>query len=274
MNNVETTRSGIWPVRRLWWGVLAVAVAGGLLCGMWTWTAGAAAPVFGYQIVREYPHDPQAYCQGLVFDQGHLYEGTGHYGQSSLRRVRLETGEVLQNTPLDRRYFGEGIVVFGDRIIQLTWRERTALVYDKQTLQLTGQAFRYSGEGWGLTTDGQSLIMSDGTSVLRFLDPRTFEVTRRITVHDGRRRIANLNELEYVQGEIFANVWQEDYLLRISPRNGVVTGRVDLRGLQPVRNGLGDDSVLNGIAYDSVNDRLFVTGKNWPVLYEIRLMAP
>jgi glutaminyl-peptide cyclotransferase len=252
--------------------MLVAAIAVGVVgCAVWTWNLWAAAtPVYTYTVVREYPHDVGAYCQGLVYDQGVLYEGTGRYGESTLRRVRLESGEILEQTELDRRYFGEGIAIWQDKIYQLTWRERTAMEYDKQSLQPTGKVFRYTGEGWGLTTDGQSLIMSDGTSVLRFLDPQTFEVQRRITVHEGRRRITNLNELEWVRGQIFANVWQQDYLVVISPRTGEVTAKIDLRGLAPPRRVL-DDTVLNGIAYDEENDRLFVTGKNWPTLYEIQL---
>jgi glutamine cyclotransferase len=234
-------------------------------------TTTSMTPLYTYTVVNEYPHDPSAYCQGLVFDQGALYEGTGKYGESSLRQVELETGKVVQHTPLDRKFFGEGIAIWKDRIFQLTWRERRALVYDKQTLQPTGEVFRYQGEGWGLTTDGKSLIRSDGTSGLRFLDPETFEVIRRVTVTEGRRRVTNLNELEYIEGEVFANVWKQDYILRISPRNGRVTGRVDLGGLRSGRRSFGSEAVLNGIAYDAETGRLFVTGKNWPTLFEIRL---
>jgi glutamine cyclotransferase len=259
---------------RRWRLVLAVLglIVACSACAVWSWTRTGAGGWYRYEVVHEYPHDEQAYCQGLVFEDGVIYEGTGKYGESSLRRVRYETGEILQSTALDRRYFGEGIVIWKGKILQLTWQERVALVYDKQTLKPTGQVFRYQGEGWGLTTDGQSLIMSDGTSVLRFLDPETFKVQRRLTVREGRQRVTNLNELEYIQGEIYANVWKQDYIVRISPRTGEVTSRIDLRGLRPAPGRWGDDNVLNGIAYDAAGDRLFVTGKNWPKLYEIRLI--
>jgi len=247
-----------------------------LLCGIvlyliWWQVPPREAVQAKFEVVNEYPHDSDAYCQGLVIDGGQLYEGTGKYGESSLRRVTLETGEVLTKRTLDRRYFGEGITIWQDKIFQLTWKERTAIVYDKQSLRPTGETFRYQGEGWGLTTDGKSLIMSDGTSVLRFLDPQTFRVSRRLTVQDGRRRVTNLNELEFVNGEIFANVWQKDEILRISPRNGAVLGRIDLTELRNRLQNADDAEVLNGIAYDKEHDRMFVTGKNWPTIFEIRI---
>ncbi len=248
---------------------LVVALALGGLFVYFRTMAAATAEVTRPRVVNEFPHDPQAYCQGLVVHDGALYEGTGKYGESSLRRVTLETGEVLEQFQLDRKYFGEGIAVHGGKLYQLTWRERTAFVYDIDTLRPTGETFRYAGEGWGLTSDGTHLIMSDGTSILRFLDPKTFRVVRRITVQDGRQRIRNLNELEFVRGEIYANVWQEDYIVRISPRTGQVLGWLDLRHLYPASQRRGNDHVLNGIAYDAQADRLFVTGKNWPHLYEI-----
>jgi glutaminyl-peptide cyclotransferase len=225
-----------------------------------------------YRIVRDFPHDRSAYTQGLVFHEGWLYEGTGRYGESDLRKVELESGRVMQRVPLAPRYFGEGITIWQDRIFQLTWRERTAFEYDLETLQPTGRTFRYSGEGWGLTHDGKHLILSDGTSVLRFLDPETWQVVRRITVRDGRQRILNLNELEYIEGEIFANIWKQDVLVRISPRTGAVLGWVDMRGLWPLEERRDDDQVLNGIAYDPPTGRIFVTGKNWPKLFEIELV--
>lgn len=251
-------------------GATTLAIAVGLVA-MWSAREATPATVERATVVETYPHDAGAYCQGLVFHDGVLYEGTGKYGQSSLRKVVLETGQVLERRNLSNRYFGEGIAILGGKIYQLTWRERVALVYDLATLRPTGETFRYTGEGWGLTTDGTHLIMSDGTSVLRVIDPRTFEVVRRIAVQDGRRRILNLNELEYVDGEIYANVWQEDYIARISPRNGQVVGWIDLRGLLPANLRRANDHVLNGIAYDPATGRLFVTGKNWPRLYQIRL---
>ncbi len=265
---IASTRS---PVRRWGFGVGVLVMLGSTLLAVWQLTSAADGVILRGEVVREYPHDTKAYCQGLVFADGMLLEGTGKYGESNLRRVKLETGEVVQETALDRRYFGEGIALLNDKIYQITWRERVAFVYDKNTLQPTGETFHYQGEGWGLTTDGQSLIMSDGTSVLRFLDPKTFEVKRRVTVQDGRRRVAMLNELEYIEGDVYANVWRESYLVRINPRTGAVTGKIDLRGLRPGVAWTGEE-VLNGIAYDPIDKRLFVTGKNWSRLYEIRLV--
>lgn len=249
--------------------LLVLAIIGGW---MFSLQRSATPATWQYRVVREFPHDPDAYTQGLVFHEGVLYEGTGKYGESTLRKVDLETGEILQQVQLDPRYFGEGIAIWEDRIWQLTWRERTAIEYDLASLQPTGRTFRYSGEGWGLTHDGQHLIMSDGTSVLRFLDPESGQVVRRVPVRSGRQRILHLNELEYINGEIFANIWQQDYLVRISPRNGEVLGWVDLRTLWPRGRPRDNDQVLNGIAYDPPTDRLFVTGKNWPWLYEIELV--
>lgn len=232
----------------------------------------AAAPVAHVEIVNVFPHDPEAFCQGLIYADGRLYEGTGQYGQSSLREVELETGRVLRKIDLDERIFGEGITLWGDSIVQLTWRERRAYAFDRETFAHR-QTFRYPGEGWGLTHDGTHLIMSDGSSTLRFLDPQTFREVRRINVREGRRRVDNLNELEYVRGEIYANVWYEDTIVRISPEDGRVLGRLDLSRLWPARQRPSREYVLNGIAYDAENDRLFVTGKNWPRLFEIRIVG-
>jgi glutamine cyclotransferase len=228
------------------------------------------APVSSYQVVRTFPHDPRAFTQGLVFVDGFLYEGTGLNGQSGIRKVKLENGEVLQIQKLEERYFGEGIAVVGDRIVQLTWQAGVGFVYDRATFQRT-RTFTYSGEGWGLAYDGRRLIMSDGTATLRFLDPTTFKETGRLQVKEGGRPVAQLNELEIVKGEIFANVWQSDRIARISPKSGEVTGWIDLRGLIDPRDAAGVD-VMNGIAYDAAKDRLFVTGKLWPRLFEIRVV--
>jgi glutamine cyclotransferase len=227
------------------------------------------APVSGYEVVRAYPHDPGAFTQGLFFLDGALYEGTGLHGESGIRRVRLENGEVLQVRALEDRYFGEGITAVGDAIVQLTWQAGIGFVYDRKTFERR-RSFTYDGEGWGLTYDGTRLIMSDGTPTLRFLDPKTFAVIGRLDVRDGGRPVAELNELEMVRGEIFANVWGTDRIARISPKTGAVTGWIDLRGLLPPADAAGVD-VLNGIAYDAAADRLFVTGKRWPKLFEIRI---
>ena len=229
------------------------------------------APVYGYAVVRTYPHDREAFTQGLAFDdQGTLYESTGRHGQSSLRRVDLNSGTILQRHDLPSALFGEGITVFGNRIIQLTWQAGRAFVYDKASFDLLRE-FTYRTEGWGLTHDGQRLIMSDGTATLYFLHPDTFAETARLTVRDHRGPVIRLNELEYVGGEILANVWQTDRIARIDPRTGHVTGWIDLTGLLQPSDQRQPVDVLNGIAYDARTDRLFVTGKWWPKLFEITL---
>ena len=230
------------------------------------------APVYTYRILHTYPHDPQAFTQGLVFDQGHLYEGTGLYGRSTLRRVELHSGRVMQSQALAKTFFGEGITIWGERLFQLTWRSRVGFVYDKQTLTLQRQ-FVYATEGWGLTHDHTHLILSDGTSTLYFLDPTTFIETGRVQVHDHRGPVSRLNELEYVQGEIYANVWQTDRIARIDPRSGRITGWIDLTGLLSPTDRRRRVDVLNGIAYDAEQGRLFVTGKWWPKLFEIEIVG-
>ncbi|WP_417739431.1 glutaminyl-peptide cyclotransferase [Rosistilla oblonga] len=228
-------------------------------------------PIATFEVVNVYPHDPAAFTQGLAIDGGRMYEGTGQYGSSSLRRVELASGKVLQSISLNRDLFGEGITVWKDSIIQLTWKKRRAFVFDRDTFQHR-KTLRYAGEGWGLTHDGTHLIMSDGSSRLRFLDPETFREVRQITVHDGRRRIDDLNELEFVEGEIFANVWYNDSIARISPQDGRILGWIDLHNLWPARQRPTREHVLNGIAYDREAKRLYVTGKNWPKLYEVRIV--
>jgi glutamine cyclotransferase len=230
-------------------------------------------PVYTYNIVNTYPHDRDAFTQGLVFEDGVLYEGTGLYGNSSLRKVQLETGSVLQIYELPDQFFGEGITIYGDKIIQLTWQSNIGFVYDKDSFELL-QEFNYSTEGWGITYDGESLIMSDGTSTLHFLDPQTFEEIGQLAVFDNHGPVTRLNELEYIQGEIYANVWQTDRVARIAPDTGQVIGWVDLRGLLTAEDRSEPVDVLNGIAYDANNDRLFVTGKLWPKLFEIELISP
>ena len=230
-----------------------------------------SAPVSRYQVVHVYPHDPLAFTQGLVYLDGVLYEGTGLNGQSTIRKVKLENGEVLQIQKIDPQYFGEGIAVWRDKLVELTWRSGIGFIYDRQSFTRTG-VFNYRGEGWGLTHDGTRLIMSDGSSFLRFLDPATQKETGRIQVRDGRLPIEHLNELEFVKGEVLANVWQTDRIARISLETGQVTGWIDLRGLLTARDAAQGADVLNGIAYDQAGDRLFVTGKLWPKLFEIRIV--
>jgi glutamine cyclotransferase len=230
-----------------------------------------AVPVYRYQVVKSYPHDRQAFTQGLVYFDGFLYEGTGLNGQSAIRKVRLESGEVLQQRRIDDKYFGEGIAVWGKTLVQLTWRSEVGFVYDLASFEPI-RIFRFTGEGWGLTHDGKRLIMSDGTPTLRFLDSVTFKETGSLTVKDRGVPVDDLNELEIVKGEIFANVWQSHRIARISPKTGQVTGWIDLSGLLSPREAIGVD-VMNGIAYDATDDRLFVTGKLWPRVFEVRVIS-
>jgi glutaminyl-peptide cyclotransferase len=222
-----------------------------------------------YTIVRTYPHDRDAFTQGLQFLDGVFYEGTGLNGRSSIRKVKIETGEVLQKREVPEEYFGEGITVWKSDLYELTWQSGVAFTYDRNTFA-PKRSFKYTGEGWGLTQDGQSLIMSDGTEYLRFLDPATFAERRRVKVTAAGAPLRNLNELEFVKGELFANVWQTDYVARIDPATGVVKAYIDFRGLLTPREAAQAD-VLNGIAYDASGDRLFVTGKLWPKVFEVKL---
>ena len=230
-------------------------------------------PVYGFEVVRVYPHDPAAFTQGLVFRNGELLESTGRY-PSTVRRVRLEDGVVLQQRELDEDYFGEGLTAVGDRVLTLTWKGGKGFIWDPATLEPEGE-FAYAGEGWGLTHDETRLILSDGTAALRFLDPVTLAETGRVPVTLQGRPISQINELECIEGEVFANLWQTDYIIRINPATGAITGVIDLTELMPDRRGLDPtDAVLNGIAWDPEGRRLFVTGKNWPKLFEIRLTGP
>ncbi len=233
----------------------------------------AELPVYTYTVVHVYPHDPQAFTQGLVYHEGVLYEGTGLRGRSTLRRVELATGTVLQEHALDAQYFGEGITLFDDTLIQLTWQSNIGFVYDRETFAQL-RDFTYPTEGWGLTHDGTRLIMSDGTATLFFLDPVTLEHVGQVDVVDANGAVTRLNELEYVNGEVFANIWQTDRVARIDPLTGRVVGWIDLSGLLSAADRQQSVDVLNGIAYDAATDRLFVTGKLWPKLFEIDLVAP
>ena len=229
-------------------------------------------PQMTYEVVKVFPHDPASFTQGLIFLDGMLYESSGLYGESSLRRVDLETGEVQRITLLPDEVFGEGLTIWDETLVQLTWREGIGYVYNREDFSLLTQ-FNYQTEGWGLTQDGESLIMSDGSATLFFLDPETYAVLSTIEVLDEGAPVTMLNELEYVRGEIFANIWQTDTIVRIDPQTGAVKGWIDLSGLLPEEERTPATNVLNGIAYDPATDRLFVTGKLWPKLYEIRLVS-
>jgi glutamine cyclotransferase len=253
-------------------------VAGALLA-MAGWTvlrdgSGSAQTLSGegYQVVARYPHDPDAYTQGLFFDGGHLIEGTGLRGESTLRRVEIETGRVIESIAIPTRYFGEGIAAIGDRIFQLTWTSGLGFIYDRETFQQTGQ-FRYRGEGWGLATDGEVLILSDGTAQLRFLDPNTFEERRSVEVRRGASPVTNLNELEFINGEVWANVWYSNQILRISPETGEVIGELDMTPLRTEARPRTSEAVLNGIAYDPDQDHVYITGKLWPTMFVLRVDA-
>ena len=245
---------------------LALALLG---CSSAAW---AAIPVYGYRIVHAYPHDTGAYTEGLFYKDGYLYESTGETGESTVRQVELKTGEVVQRYNVPPQYFGEGIVDWKDRLVQLTWQSQTGFVYDLASFKLQ-HTFTYPGEGWALTRDNQHLYMSDGSAVLRILDPQTLTATGSIMVTADGVPVTNLNELEWVKGEIYANIWLTNRIARIDPTSGHVTGWIDLGGLLDVSK-LPDptNDVLNGIAYDAKHDRLFVTGKRWPKLFEIRLV--
>ncbi len=228
-------------------------------------------PMYTYRIVNTYPHDANAFTQGLVYHEGIFYEGTGRWGESTLREVDLETGGVIRSHALAPQYFGEGITLLNDRLYQLTWQEQTGFVYNRADFQLL-QTFNYSTEGWGITHDGQRLIVSDGTATIYFWDPNTLQETGRITVRDHQGPVNRLNELEYVNGEIWANIWLTDLIARISPETGAVLGYIDLTGLLDTSALTQPVDVLNGIAFDSQTGRLFVTGKLWPTLFEIEVV--
>jgi glutaminyl-peptide cyclotransferase len=251
----------VWPRLRIAFIALSLAVA-------------AAVQVLaadGYRIINTYPHDPRAFTQGLVYIDGHMYESTGLNGRSSLRMVDLTTGQVQQKFDLPQQYFGEGLAQWGSTLVQLTWQNHVAFVYDRFSFRQL-RTIPCPWEGWGLTGDGRSLILSDGSSTLRFLDPDTFHERREITVKDHGTPIDKLNELEYIHGEIYANIWYADRIARISPASGQVLGWIDLRGLLSPAEHTDPDAVLNGIAYDAAHDRLFVTGKLWPKLFEIKIV--
>lgn len=225
---------------------------------------------YTYRILNTYPHDPEAYTQGLVVDKNVMYEGTGVIGASSLRKLNLKTGEVLKSVSIDNNYFGEGITILGNKIYQVTWQTNIGFIYDKETFrQIT--TFNYSWEGWGLTTDGKQLIMSDGTEKLYFINPESLTLMSTLNVFDYDKEIMYLNELEYIKGEIWANVYQENFIIRIDPKTGKVTGKIDLTGILDINKVTNKIDVLNGIAYDAIANKIYVTGKLWPKLFEIEV---
>jgi len=228
-------------------------------------------PVYAIKVVNTFPHDTAAYTQGLLYQDGFLYESTGRRGQSNLRKVELKTGKVLHQHDINPNLFGEGLALWQGRLFQLTWHAGKAFVYDLKDFKELG-AYNYPGEGWGLTTNGKHLIQSNGSADLKFLDPNTFSEVKRIRVTDNGKPIKDLNELEFIRGEIFANVWMTNKIARINPQTGKITAWLDLSSLVPANLPDDSDAVLNGIAYDSKNDRLFVTGKLWPKLYEIQIV--
>ena len=253
------------------WAVFTALVACAAALTAWSqWSTPQAPKQWGVEIAATYPHDPDAFTQGLAFHDGRLYEGTGQYGGSSIRRIALPSGEVEQIQPLSELYFGEGITIFNGRLYQLTWVNQVGFVYDVETFERVG-TFRYAGEGWGLTHDGKQLIMSNGSERISFLDPGSFEVVRTIRVRSEGRPIVRLNELEWVEGEIWANIWYQDRIARIDPRSGDVIGWIDASTIYPASE-RGFEDVLNGIAYDPASKRLLLTGKSWPQLYEVELV--
>lgn len=242
-------------------------------------TVSAPLPVAGYEVVKSYPHDPKAFTQGLAFHNGFLYESTGEYGESTLRKVEIETGKVLQKYELPDDVFAEGIAILNDQVYQLSWRDKTGWVYDVNDFKLLRE-FRYSGEGWGLTTDVTNLFMSDGTHVIRVLDPKDFRTIRTIVVKDeAGQPLMKLNELEFIKGEIWANVWHSEeigkpnHIARIDPATGKLLGWIDLQHISPEDVRRDNENTLNGIAYDAAGDRIFVTGKQWAKLFEIKLKS-
>jgi glutaminyl-peptide cyclotransferase len=230
-----------------------------------------AAPVHGYKIVAKYPHSTESYTEGFFYLDGLFYEGTGLNGRSAIVVSVPETGKIIQQVHLPEQYFGEGVVDWGPYILEWTWKSQICFEYDRFSLQLVKQ-FSYEGEGWGMTRTATEIITSDGTATLRFRNPKTFEPTREIVVQDDHRKVELLNELEYIKGAIYANVWHSDRIARISPRDGHVIDWIDLTGLLPGDQKLNEESVLNGIAYDAQHDRLFVTGKQWPLVFEIKVI--
>jgi len=262
-------------IKKSWWIALpAVALIVAAVVAASSQSGGRSLPITPVRVVASFPHDAGAFTQGLVIEDGILFEGTGKYGASSLRRIDLQTGQVEQKILLNRNYFGEGITIVGDQIYQLTWKGKTCVIYNKADLSYVGtKPYRWkrAGEGWGITTDGKVLYISDGSYNIFVVDPETLKEIRRFRIKDGRQMLKKINELEYVRGELLANVWYSDLIARIDPEKGELVGWLDCSGVYPARTRPDREHVLNGIAYDAKADRLFITGKNWPKLYEITI---
>jgi glutaminyl-peptide cyclotransferase len=274
-HNGKTVRSDLFKIQKFLLSIPVMYLLIACSVGQENSTAGTKSPAgvrsFTYEVINSYPHDPSAYTQGLVFHHDALYESTGLNGQSSIRKVELQTGKVIKKVDVASQFFGEGLALLKGRAYQLTWQTQKGFIYDTEEFRLL-DTFSYTGEGWGLTHDGRSLIMSDGTPRIRFLNPDDFAVQRVINVNDGQMPIHQINELEYIKGEIYANIYTTNRIARIDPRSGKVTAWIDLSGLlsQQDRRQRHVD-VLNGIAYDEARGRIFVTGKLWPKLFEIKL---
>jgi glutaminyl-peptide cyclotransferase len=262
-------RDGQWRRRFL----LNAAQILALIAGILGTGSALAAPVAGYKVVATYPHSTESYTEGFFYLDGLFYEGTGLQGHSAVMAIQPQTGKTIQQLDLPSKYFGEGIVNWGPNLYEWTWQSHICFVYDRFSMRPVKQ-FTYTGEGWGMTRTAKEIITSDGTATLRFRDPGTFKETRHIVVKEGATTINRLNELEYIKGEIYANIWHEDRIARISPQDGHVIGWIDLSGLLPASQKINEESVLNGIAYDAQHDRIFVTGKQWPTIFEIKIVNP
>jgi glutaminyl-peptide cyclotransferase len=247
--------------------MVAVALAACLLTASPSW----AAPILGYKVVAKFPHSTASYTEGFFYLDGLFYEGTGIEGHSALLAIEPQTGRIVQKRDLPPQYFGEGIIDWGPNVYQWTWQTHVGFVYDRFSLRPIRQ-FTYSGEGWGMTRTAREIITSDGSAILRFRDPVTFQETRHLVVKDGATEVDQLNELEFIKGEIYANIWHSDRIARISPRDGHVIAWIDFSGLLPADQMINQESVLNGIAYDPKGDRLFVTGKQWPAIFEVKVV--
>jgi glutamine cyclotransferase len=251
------------------WRLLFVILGFALACAPATVAQRRPAPVQSYKVIATFPHDTSSFTQGLVFADGEMYESTGLNGESTLRRVDVTTGKTLQRIDVPKEYFAEGLALVGDELLQLTWQHKLGFVYDRKTFKQK-RTFSYNTEGWGISYDGASrLVMSDGSDTLTFLDPKTLTTQKTMRVQDAGRPVTNLNELEWIEGEIWANVWQTDRIARIAPNTGDVTAWIDLSTLFPRSQRIPPADELNGIAYDKATRRIFITGKKWPRLYQI-----